>query len=235
MEQVVYYHKRDKAYPERMRPYPDMPAGIYTKGRLPFEGVPSAAIVGARACSVYGRVQARRYARELAAAGVQIISGLATGVDAAAHEGALEGGGVTFAVLGCGVDICYPKENYPLMRRMLEHGGGILSEFEPGEEPAAWHFPQRNRIISALADLVLVVEARKRSGSLITADYALEQGKSVYALPGRVNDPLSEGCNRLIAQGLPWNRRRCWKSWEFPRTTEFWKTENENWRRKNRR
>ena len=201
MEQVVYYHKRDKAYPERMRPYPDMPAGIYTKGRLPFEGVPSAAIVGARACSVYGRVQAKRYARELAAAGVQIISGLATGVDAAAHEGALEGRGVTFAVLGCGVDICYPKENYPLMRRMLEHGGGILSEFEPGEEPAAWHFPQRNRIISALADLVLVVEARKRSGSLITADYALEQGKSVYALPGRVNDPLSEGCNRLIAQG----------------------------------
>src|SRR5699024_11149747 len=105
MEQVVYYHKRDKAYPERMRPYPDMPAGIYTKGRLPFEGVPSAAIVGARACSVYGRVQAKRYARELAAAGVQIISGLATGVDAAAHEGALEGGGVTLAVLGCGVDI----------------------------------------------------------------------------------------------------------------------------------
>ncbi len=114
---------------------------------------------------------------ELAAAGVQIISGLATGVDAAAHEGALEGGGVTFAVLGCGVDICYPKENYPLMRRMLEHGGGILSEFEPGEEPAAWHFPQRTGWISALADLVLVVEARKRSGSLITADYALERGK----------------------------------------------------------
>ncbi|HIX77814.1 MAG TPA: DNA-processing protein DprA [Candidatus Fusicatenibacter merdavium] len=201
MESIVYYDQGDKEYPARMKPLPGMPKGIYVKGKLPRDDLPSAAIVGGRACSAYGREQARRFARELAAAGVQIISGLASGIDAAAHEGALEGGGLTFAVLGCGVNICYPRENYPLMRRILEQEGGVLSEFQPGERPLAWHFPQRNRVISALADLVLVVEARQKSGSLITADYALEQGKSVYALPGRVNETLSEGSNRLIAQG----------------------------------
>ena len=201
MESIVYYDKGKKEYPERMRPFSDMPEGIYVKGRLPRDDRPSAAIVGGRVCSAYGREQARRFAREMAASGVQIISGLASGIDAAAHEGALEGGGTTFAVLGCGVNICYPRENYPLMRKILGQKGGVLSEFPPGERPLAWHFPQRNRLISALADLVLVVEARKKSGSLITADFALEQGKSVYALPGRVNDSLSEGSNRLIAQG----------------------------------
>lgn len=201
MDRIVYYDRGDSGYPERMKPFSGMPQGIYVKGRLPKEELPSAAIVGGRACSAYGREQARRFARELAAAGVQIISGLASGVDAAAHQGALEGGGATFAVLGCGVNICYPRENYPLMEKILEQEGGVLSEFSPGERPLAWHFPQRNRIISALSDLVLVVEARNKSGALITADYALEQGKSVYALPGRVNDPLSEGSNGLIAQG----------------------------------
>ena len=201
MESIVYYDKGKKEYPERMMPFSDMPEGIYVKGRLPRDDRPSAAIVGGRVCSAYGREQARRFAREMAASGVQIISGLASGIDAAAHEGALEGGGTTFAVLGCGVNICYPRENYPLMRKILGQKGGVLSEFPPGERPLAWHFPQRNRLISALADLVLVVEARKKSGSLITADFALEQGKSVYALPGRVNDSLSEGSNRLIAQG----------------------------------
>lgn len=201
MEKIVYYEKGSTGYPGRLMPYPDMPGGIYVSGKLPENNRPSAAIVGARACSAYGREQARRYARVLAAAGVQIISGLASGIDAAAHEGALEGNGATFAVLGCGVNICYPRENYPLMRKMLEHGGGVISEFPPGDPPAAWHFPKRNRMISGLADLVLVVEARKKSGSLITADFALEQGKSVYAIPGRVSDLLSEGCNSLIAQG----------------------------------
>ena len=137
----------------------------------------------------------------LAANGVAVISGLACGIDAAAHEGALRGKGKTFAVLGCGVDICYPKQNYPLMRRMLENGGGVLSEFPPGAEPLPWHFPIRNRVISALADVVLVIEAKEKSGSLITADYALEQGKTVFALPGRTTDATSRGCNRLIAQG----------------------------------
>ena len=137
--------------------------------------------------------RARRpfFAQVLAANGVAVISGLACGIDAAAHEGALRGKGKTFAVLGCGVDICYPKQNYPLMRRMLENGGGVLSEFPPGAEPLPWHFPIRNRVISALADVVLVIEAKEKSGSLITADYALEQGKTVFALPGRDN-----GCDK---------------------------------------
>ena len=162
MESIVYYDKGTKEYPERMMPFSDMPEGIYVKGRLPRDDRPSAAIVGGRVCSAYGREQARRFAREMAASGVQIISGLASGIDAAAHEGALEGGGTTFAVLGCGVNICYPRENYPLMRKILGQKGGVLSEFPPGERPLAWHFPQRNRLISALADLVLVVEARKK-------------------------------------------------------------------------
>lgn len=201
VEKIVYYEKGSTGYPVRLKNYQDMPERLYVKGNLPSDHRPAAAIVGARACSHYGREQARRYARELAAAGVQIISGLASGVDTAAHEGALEGNGTTFAVLGCGVNICYPKENFCLMRRILEEGGGVISEFHPGEPPLAWHFPKRNRVISAMADLVLVVEARKKSGSLITADFALEQGKSVFALPGRVSDSLSEGCNSLIAQG----------------------------------
>ena len=127
----------------------------------------------------------------LAANGVAVISGLACGIDAAAHEGALRGKGKTFAVLGCGVDICYPKQNYPLMRRMLENGGGVLSEFPPGAEPLPWHFPIRNRVISALADVVLVIEAKEKSGSLITADYALEQGKSGIC-PARTDN----GCDK---------------------------------------
>lgn len=201
LDKIVYYEKGGTGYPERLSWYPDMPKRLYVKGKLPSDRKPSAAIVGARACSSYGRQQARRFARELAQAGVQIISGLASGVDAAAHEGALEGNGDTFAVLGCGVNICYPRENFSLMCRMLEQNGGVLSEFLPGDPPLAWHFPKRNRVISALADLVLVIEARKKSGSLITADFALEQGKSVFALPGRVSDSLSEGCNSLLAQG----------------------------------
>lgn len=174
---------------------------LFVRGALPADEQKTAAIVGARICTAYGKSQAAFFAQVLAANGVAVISGLACGIDAAAHEGALRGKGKTFAVLGCGVDICYPKQNYPLMRRMLENGGGVLSEFPPGAEPLPWHFPIRNRVISALADVVLVIEAKEKSGSLITADYALEQGKTVFALPGRTTDATSRGCNRLIAQG----------------------------------
>ncbi len=169
-------------------------------GKLPEESRKAVAVVGARNCSLYGRKQARYFARSLAARGVRIISGLAAGIDAAAHEGALEGGGKTYGVLGCGTDLCYPKENYRLYRRVREEGG-LISEYEPGTPPLPFHFPRRNRIISGLADLILVVEARVKSGALITADWALEQGKTVLAVPGRLDDPLSAGCNRLIAQG----------------------------------
>lgn len=200
-ERIIYYKKEDAGYPGRLRDLPRMPVGLYVRGELPREDQPTVAIAGARMCSAYGREQAFQYAKVLAEHGVQIISGLAYGVDFYAHQGALAGGGHTFAVLGNGVDICYPKENYEVFCQILDGHGGIISEFPPGAPPQSWHFPVRNRIISGLADAVLIIEAKRRSGSLITADYALEQGKLVYALPGRVQDSLSSGCNHLIYQG----------------------------------
>jgi DNA processing protein len=190
-------------YPKRLLPYTDRPFALYYKGRLPQENRGTAAVVGARACSFYGRKYARIYARELAENGVQIISGLACGIDSEGHAGALESGirGCTYAVLGCGPDICYPKEEEPVYERILSQGGGILSEYAPGTTPMPRYFPMRNRIISGLADCVLVMEARKRSGSLITVDLALDQGKEIFALPGRVGDGLSEGCLQLIRNG----------------------------------
>ena len=197
---IEYIPQEDVRYPKRLRLLPGMPRGLYVCGRLPQDGCPSVAIVGARSASVYGSETARRFARKLAEAGVQIISGMAWGIDGKAHEGALEAGGDTFGVLGCGVDICYPAGHRRLYER-LRTEGGLISEQPPGMPPKPGHFPARNRIISGLADLVLVVEARERSGSLITADLALEQGRDVYALPGPVNSDLSRGCNRLIQQG----------------------------------
>lgn len=191
----------EETYPKRLQVYENMPGALYIKGCLPDETRKTVAIVGARACSAYGAHQAYSFAKVLAEHGVQIISGMARGIDGKAHAGALDGGGKTFAVLGCGVDICYPKEHRQLLDRIVSEGGGVLSEFEMGTPPYGRNFPQRNRIISGLADLVLVMEAKIKSGSLITASCALEQGKSVYALPGRVGDPFSEGCNRLIADG----------------------------------
>lgn len=193
--------KDSEEYPKRLKKLPGMPKELYVKGRLPRDDVPTAAIVGARMCSTYGKRQAFRYAKVLAEYGVQVISGMALGIDTQGHMGALEVQKPTYAVLGCGVDICYPASNQKLYRQILETGGGLLSEFPPGMPPKAGHFPARNRIISALADLVLIVEARERSGSLITAGFALDQGKAVYALPGQVDQSLSQGCNQLIFDG----------------------------------
>lgn len=192
---------RDRFFPERLRQAGPRPDRIYVKGGLPDPERPSVAIVGARLCSAYGRRQAGRFGAVLAAHGVQIISGLARGIDAWAHEGALGvAGSRVFGVLGCGIDTVYPRQNASLYRR-VEENGGLISEYPPGYAPLPRNFPLRNRIISALSDLVLVIEAREKSGSLITADCALEQGRAVYALPGRVDEPLSAGCNRLISQG----------------------------------
>lgn len=191
----------DAAYPDRLRRIPDPPACLFVKGKLPPPEAPSAAVVGARGCTAYGQLQAEQIAGELAAAGCWIISGLAYGIDAAAHRGAVRAGGRTCAVLGCGVDLCYPEENYPLYEEILQRGGGILSEFPPKTPPLKQNFPIRNRVISGLADAVLVMEARKRSGSLITVEKALEQGKEIFALPGRADDPLSRGCLELIRDG----------------------------------
>ncbi len=193
--------KGENGYPERLSRLPGMPEQLYYYGRLPDDDKPTAAIVGARSCSTYGRLQAFRYARFLSNAGVQVISGLASGIDSEGHKGALNGRENTFAVMGCGPDICYPEYNKGLYKRILESGGGILSEYPPGTWPRSYFFPARNRIISGLSDVVIIVEAREKSGSLITAGEALEQGKSVYAVPGPVTDELSRGCHRLIYDG----------------------------------
>lgn len=192
--------RTDGAYPKRMSALRGMPKALYWRGSLPEEGKAAVAVIGARTCSPYGREMAQWFAGELAAAGVQIISGMARGVDGIAQRAALERGGKSFAVLGCGTDICYPKENKELYERLLAEGG-IVSEHPAGTPPLACHFPTRNRIISALSDLVLVIEAREKSGTLITVDFALEQGRDVYVLPGRIGDSLSGGCNRLLRQG----------------------------------
>ncbi len=200
-EEICHITNDQERFPEKLLPYPGMPKELYYAGALPDPSLPCAAIVGSRMCSPYGRIQAFSFARALSENGVQVISGMAAGIDSESHRGALEGKTPTFAVLGCGVDVCYPRSSRPLRDRILYQKGGILSEYPPGTQPLTWHFPIRNRIISALADLVLVVEARSRSGSLITAGYALEQGKTVYAIPGPVNDPLCQGTNRLIFDG----------------------------------
>ncbi len=190
----------DDDYPERLEHLYNPPYGLYCLGKLPEERRTSIAIVGARGCSEYGRQMAEGLGRKLAMEGIPVISGLAAGIDGAGHLGALRGGGKTYAVLGCGVDVCYPRQNWEIYEAMARTGG-ILSEYPPGTAPLAHLFPQRNRLISGLADCVIAVEARKRSGSLITVDFALEQGKEVYAVPGRSTDALSEGTNRLIRQG----------------------------------
>ena len=200
-ERIRQISSKSAEYPQKLNNYPKMPEILFAKGNLPDAKKPTAAIVGARACSPYGRIQAFRYARILSSAGVQIISGMAYGIDAEAHKGAMEGGTPTYAVLAGGVDICYPSGNRPLYDRILRENGGILSEQPPGVRARNYFFPARNRIISGLADLVLIVEAREKSGSLITAQWALDQGKIVYAVPGPVNEALSMGCHKLIYDG----------------------------------
>ena len=197
----MYYIRRNSPdFPGRFEGISGSPKGLYVIGELPRDDLPTVGIVGARMCSRYGHETAYEFGRVLAGKGVQIVSGLALGIDCYAQEGALAGGGKTFAVLGCGADICYPKSNREVYEK-IKTSGGILSEEKPGTPPLAYNFPKRNRIISALSDIVLVVEAKEKSGSLITVDFALEQGKTVYAVPGRISDLLSYGCNCLIAQG----------------------------------
>lgn len=200
-ENIRCITKDDPEYPVKMKQYPSMPNKLYVKGRLPLAEKPAVAVIGARMCSPYGRIQAFRYAKVLSEAGIQIISGMALGIDSEGHKGALEGKMPTFAVLGSGVDVCYPRANRKLYERILWEGGGVISECPPGTQPMPWCFPARNRIISALADAVLIVEAKENSGSLITAGFALEQGKMVYAIPGAVTDALSRGCHKLIYDG----------------------------------
>lgn len=187
-------------YPKRLCQLYDPPLCLFVKGKLPKEGEPLMAVVGARSCSEYGRNMTRILSRTLALSGISIISGMARGIDSAAHKGCLDAGRQTYAVMGCGADICYPPGNQELYRMIIENGG-ILSEYPPGIQPLAWRFPMRNRLIAALSQGITVIEARQRSGSLITAERGLELGREIYAVPGRMDDPLSRGCNDLIQAG----------------------------------
>lgn len=197
---IGYITVFDEAYPDKLRHIYDPPVILYFKGNhLPF-GKKSLAVVGARNCSSYGKEIARYLAGSIAKEGIVIISGLARGIDSYAHAGAVSAGGSTYAVLGCGIDICYPAENINLYMD-IQKQGGIISEYGPGIKPLPYHFPMRNRIISALSDGILVIEAGEKSGSLITVDMGLDQGKNIYAVPGRITDKLSLGCNNLIKMG----------------------------------
>ena len=193
--------KGGPGYPPLLAELHDPPARLYLRGGPPeILARTSVAIVGARSCSPYGAQVARELARELAASGVVVVSGLARGVDGEAHRGALAGRGLTVAVLGCGIDHDYPKAHADLARRVCE-SGLVVSEYPPGVEPSPWRFPARNRIVAGLARATVVVEARRRSGALITADFALELGRDVFAVPGEITSGLSEGTNDLIRQG----------------------------------
>ena len=199
---IQWIQQEDIEYPEKLRPYKGMPKTLYVLGGLPDPSRPSVAVVGARRSTSYGDNIARQFSAELAANGIQIISGLAWGIDTAAHTGALEGGGETYAVMGCGVDVCYPAGNRKLYEWILqEKRGGIISEQEPGRPPLAGFFPARNRIISGLSCGVVVVEAPEKSGALLTAKYALEQGRDVFVVPGNVDNEGFRGSNRLLRSG----------------------------------
>ena len=194
--------RSEAGFPPLLRELHDPPAGLFLRGSAEPEllAAPAVAIVGARACSSYGAQIARLLGRELAAAGLIVVSGLARGVDGEAHRGALEAGGATVAVLGCGVDRDYPAAHAQLARGIGETGL-VVSEYAPGVEPAPWRFPARNRIIAGLAAATVIVEARERSGALITADFALEAGREVFAVPGEITAALSVGTNALLRLG----------------------------------
>jgi DNA processing protein len=190
------------AFPRSLAAIFDAPAGLFLRGRGEIDVLdrPAVAVVGARSCSSYGAEVARMLGRELAAAGLVVVSGLARGVDGHAHRGALDAGGLTVAVLGCGVDRDYPAAHADLAARIGERGL-VVSEYAPRVEPAPWRFPARNRIVAGLAQATVVVEARERSGALITADLALEEGREVFAVPGEITSSLSAGSNRLLRSG----------------------------------
>jgi len=188
------------SYPFRLREIHDPPLVIYMRGELSPEDLTySAAVIGTRKPTSYGQRIAKDMARSLSQAGVAVISGMAVGIDSLAHYGAIEGGGKTVAVLASGVDICYPSSNRPLFNKLVDGShGAVISEFPPGTRPEQWRFPARNRIISGLSEVVLVIEAGETSGSLITARLAFEQNRDVFAVPGRIDSAASKGCHQII-------------------------------------
>ena len=190
----------DEMYPAQLKKLPDAPPVLYIKGSLIPHDERALAMVGTRKATTYGRDVAHHFAKELAANGITVVSGLAQGIDAAAHRGALDGGGRTFGVLGSGIDNIYPREHLKLAQEIAQNGA-IISEFPVGAPPEARNFPRRNRIISGLSLGVLVVEAPEKSGAMITASVAAEQGRDVFAVPGNIFSMTSGGTNRLIQDG----------------------------------
>ncbi len=191
----------DPRYPEGLRHIPSPPPALYALGRVDALAQPSVAVVGSRLSTVYGQNVARMLAQDLALAGLGIVSGLARGIDTAAHEGSLAAPGRAVAILGTGIDVPYPRENEGLMRRILERDGVAATEFAPGTPPAPRNFPLRNRVVSALSWGVVVVEATERSGALITARFALETGREVFAVPHNITSRTGVGPNTLIQKG----------------------------------
>lgn len=188
-------------FPEKLQPLEDAPALLFYQGNLRALRYPSISMVGSRNASYKGLEATRKIAERLSQSGIAVVSGLAYGIDAAAHQGCLKGESPTVAVVGCGLDQDYPAENAGLKRNILQSGGVVLSEYAPGEKPLGWHFPYRNRIISGLSDALVVMEARIRSGSMTTVQHALNQGKEVFVYPGDPESARSEGNHQLLREG----------------------------------
>lgn len=199
-KKIKFISKFNPKYPALLKNIPDAPLGIYILGELPDANLNKVAIIGARKCTQYGALNAYKFGKELAEKNVVIVSGMALGIDAMAHKGAIDAMGKTIAILGCGVDIVYPSSNKNLRDKIINNGC-VISEFPPSTLAFPNHFPMRNRIISGISDATIVAEAAKRSGTLITVGQALEQGRDVFAIPGNINSPLSQGTNELIKSG----------------------------------
>lgn len=200
-EEIQIITLQDKEYPDKLKSIFDKPIVLYVKGNSQILNDFSLGIVGCRECSQYGQNMAIEIAQSLSNNQINVISGMAKGIDSYAHQGALKGTEKTIAVLGSGVDVIYPKENEKLYHEILEHDGAIVSEYVRNTQPEKMHFPARNRLISGLSDGIIVIEAKEKSGTLITVDFALEQGKNVFVVPGNINSPCSKGTNELIKQG----------------------------------
>lgn len=199
---IEYISLLDDRYPRLLRETCDAPVGIYVKGQLPEKNNHCISMIGARRCSEYGKRMAAKFSSEIAKEGVWIVSGMARGIDSVSHKGTLSVGGKTIAVLGFGHNKCYPSENKQLMKRISETGC-VLSEYPPDTEPEVYYFPQRNRIIAGMSEALIVVEAGKKSGTLITVDKALDYGRTVMAVPSNITSLCGEGTNELIKQGCP--------------------------------
>ncbi|MDO4518277.1 MAG: DNA-processing protein DprA [Bacillota bacterium] len=191
----------DKSYPPMLSEIKDPPKRLYYVGNLELLNLRCVSVVGSRTTTTYGRNTAKAIGRTLSQRGACVVSGMAKGIDTCAHEGALEAGGKTIAVLGCGVDVCFPRENR-ILKAEIERRGLIVSEYPLGTEPHKWNFPRRNRIISGLSQMTVVVQARNRSGALITAELAAEQGREVMAVPGNIDSQFNLGNNKLIREGV---------------------------------